>query len=110
MPAAAWSWSRRRFCTGCAPPWSRRRASSSSSLLDAEAPDALTLAQLEQLDLPGFDFDLQWRAVSADDVLTLIYTSGTTGPPKGVELTHRGLLASVERVDELIEPSGRTDA
>ncbi len=28
-----------------------------------------------------------------DDMLTLIYTSGTTGPPKGVQLTHRNLMA-----------------
>src|SRR4051812_38205423 len=29
-----------------------------------------------------FDFEAQWRAVEATDLLTLIYTSGTTGPPK----------------------------
>jgi long-chain acyl-CoA synthetase len=40
-----------------------------------------------------FDFDAAWRAVQPDDVLTLIYTSGTTGPPKGVQLTHAGLMA-----------------
>ena len=33
------------------------------------------------------------RAVEPEDVLTLIYTSGTTGPPKGVEITHAGMLA-----------------
>ena len=32
----------------------------------------------------------------ADDLLTIIYTSGTTGPPKGVELTHRNVLAQLE--------------
>ena len=42
---------------------------------------------------PGFDFDASWRAVAPEDVLTLIYTSGTTGPPKGVELTHAGIMA-----------------
>jgi long-chain acyl-CoA synthetase len=31
-----------------------------------------------------------------DDLLTIIYTSGTTGPPKGVELTHRNVLAQLE--------------
>ncbi|WP_433667703.1 AMP-binding protein [Nocardia sp. CA-136227] len=41
----------------------------------------------------GFDFESTWRAVDPDDVLFLIYTSGTTGPPKGVEMTHRGMLA-----------------
>jgi long-chain acyl-CoA synthetase len=35
-------------------------------------------------------------AVQPDDVATLIYTSGTTGPPKGVECTHRQLLAAAE--------------
>ncbi len=29
---------------------------------------------------PGFDPGPHWRAVQAQDVLTLIYTSGTTGP------------------------------
>ncbi|RDV01997.1 long-chain-fatty-acid--CoA ligase [Undibacter mobilis] len=32
-------------------------------------------------------------AVSPDDTACLIYTSGTTGVPKGVMLSHRGLLA-----------------
>jgi long-chain acyl-CoA synthetase len=35
------------------------------------------------------------RGVRADDTATLVYTSGTTGRPKGVELTHRNLLAEV---------------
>ncbi|MCW4354881.1 long-chain fatty acid--CoA ligase [Hoyosella sp. YIM 151337] len=43
-----------------------------------------------------FDFERSWRAVAPGDVLTLIYTSGTTGAPKGVELTHAGMLAQVE--------------
>jgi long-chain acyl-CoA synthetase len=37
-------------------------------------------------------FDTMWRAVTADDTLTLIYTSGTTGHPKGVIDTHRSAL------------------
>ena len=32
---------------------------------------------------------------SPSDVAALFYTSGTTGKPKGVELTHRGLVGSV---------------
>jgi long-subunit acyl-CoA synthetase (AMP-forming) len=43
---------------------------------------------------PELDLDSAARAVGPDDLLTLIYTSGTTGPPKGVELTHRNLLAA----------------
>ncbi|MGD9989773.1 AMP-dependent synthetase/ligase [Pseudonocardia sp.] len=43
------------------------------------------------------DDDVRARhgAVGADDLATLIYTSGTTGRPKGVELTHRNLVAEV---------------
>lgn len=35
------------------------------------------------------------EAVDPDAVAALFYTSGTTGLPKGVELTHRGLLGSL---------------
>jgi long-subunit acyl-CoA synthetase (AMP-forming) len=50
----------------------------------------------------GFDFDAAWRAVQAEDVLTLIYTSGTTGPPKGVQLTHSNLISAVQGFDDVI--------
>jgi AMP-binding enzyme len=33
-------------------------------------------------------------------LLTLIYTSGTTGPPKGVELTHANVMATVAGATE----------
>ncbi|AEF39182.1 AMP-dependent synthetase/ligase [Hoyosella subflava] len=51
---------------------------------------------LEDIPLSEFDFERAWRSVTPDDVLTLIYTSGTTGSPKGVELTHKGMLAQVD--------------
>ena len=41
--------------------------------------------------------------VGLDDLLTLIYTSGTTGPPKGVQLTHRNLMALTYSVEDMIE-------
>lgn len=62
-----------------------------------------TLAELEDLGSPDFDFEAAWRAVQPDDVLTLIYTSGTTGPPKGVQLTHRNLLAVLHGAEGVIE-------
>ena len=40
-------------------------------------------------------FDIRTAAPKADDVAVLIYTSGTSGKAKGVQLTHRNLLASV---------------
>lgn len=63
---------------------------------------ALSLDELEQQQVDGFDFDSSWRAVRSDDVLTLIYTSGTTGPPKGVELTHGSMLAQLRGVQAVI--------
>ena len=57
----------------------------------------------------SFDFEAAWRAVEPDDVLTLIYTSGTTGPPKGVQLTHRNLMAEIRAVVDRLptKPGGR---
>ncbi len=68
-------------------------------VLDEDADDAITLAQLRAMEAPGFDFEAAWRAVSPSDVLTLIYTSGTTGPPKGVQLTHANELAQCRGLD-----------
>ncbi|MBP7500737.1 MAG: long-chain fatty acid--CoA ligase [Chryseobacterium sp.] len=35
------------------------------------------------------------KAINPEDLTTIIYTSGTTGKPKGVQLTHRNLVANV---------------
>ncbi len=65
----------------------------------AASPEGtISLEQLEQMGDPDFDFEAAWRAVEPEDVLTLIYTSGTTGPPKGVQLTHRNLMAEIRAV------------
>jgi long-chain acyl-CoA synthetase len=66
----------------------------------------LTVDEVEASN-PDFDAEAAWRAVEEEDVLTLIYTSGTTGPPKGVELTHRNLLAGIGSIEEIIDfPDG----
>ena len=41
--------------------------------------------------------------IKIDDVASLIYTSGTSGQPKGVVLTHRQLLSSVQDVFPMLE-------
>src|SRR3954454_9774653 len=53
------------------------------------------------------DVGAAWRAVEPGDLITLIYPSGTTGPPKGVQLTHRTLVAAVKATEALIRfPDG----
>ena len=78
-------------------------------LIDGDDENTISLAQLEQMGDADFDFDARWRAVEPDDVLTLIYTSGTTGPPKGVQLTHRNLMAEIRAVADRLptKPGGR---
>ncbi|MEB3029999.1 AMP-dependent synthetase/ligase [[Mycobacterium] nativiensis] len=56
----------------------------------------MTLAEVEDLGDPEFDFESCWRAVQADDTITIIYTSGTTGTPKGVEMSHRNAIFGTE--------------
>jgi long-subunit acyl-CoA synthetase (AMP-forming) len=71
-------------------------------VIDGEAPlGTLALSDVEGSN-PDFDVDASVAQISSTDVLTLIYTSGTTGPPKGVQLIHRNLLATVEGIEDLI--------
>jgi long-chain acyl-CoA synthetase len=72
-------------------------------VVDGEAPlGTLALSEVEGSN-PDFDVDASVAQIKSTDVLTLIYTSGTTGPPKGVQLVHRNLLATVEGIEDLIE-------
>jgi long-subunit acyl-CoA synthetase (AMP-forming) len=58
------------------------------------ADDAMTLARLERSAAP-LDLPSAAAALDPTDTAALIYTSGTTSRPKGVELTHRNLMACV---------------
>ena len=72
-------------------------------VVDGEAPlGTLALSEVEGSN-PDFDVDASVAQIKSEDVLTLIYTSGTTGPPKGVQLVHRNLLATVESIENLID-------
>jgi long-subunit acyl-CoA synthetase (AMP-forming) len=51
----------------------------------------------------GFDGAAASARIGSDDLLTLIYTSGTTGDPKGVELSHRAVMAGTRTVDQIID-------
>jgi long-chain acyl-CoA synthetase len=71
-------------------------------VVDGDAPlGTLALSEVEGSN-PGFDVEDSVAQIRSTDVLTLIYTSGTTGPPKGVQLIHRNLLATVEGIEDLI--------
>jgi len=63
--------------------------------VEGSGEETMTLAELEALEAPDFDFEATWKSVKPEDVLTIIYTSGTTGSPKGVELTHANLIAEL---------------
>jgi long-chain acyl-CoA synthetase len=70
----------------------------------------ISLGELEQRseDVP-FDFEKSWKAVGPGDTACLLYTSGTTGAPKGVQIPHRAILASVAHYAEVapVTPHGR---
>ena len=76
-------------------------------MIDGDGEEGtLRLAQLEA-GHPDFDVEEHWRRIEPDDLLTLIYTSGTTGPTKGVELTHRNMLAAgIAFEDRIRFPNG----
>jgi long-chain acyl-CoA synthetase len=106
----------RRLLDGAASRVAVTEAAFASPLQEAAVGSALEhVLRIEELDRwpaapAGFDFDELRRGVSGEDVLTIIWTSGTTGAPKGVELTHRGMLATlaaVEQVAGLRESPGR---
>jgi long-subunit acyl-CoA synthetase (AMP-forming) len=78
-------------------------------VVEGTAPaGTLALADVEGANA-GFDVGAALAAVGADDLATLIYTSGTTGPPKGVEITHRNVIATARSVREVIplEPGAK---
>ncbi len=72
-------------------------------VVDGPAEGALSLSDVEKAPAPDFDFSASWQAVQPTDLATLIYTSGTTGPPKGVEISHRNIIAELAALAEHVE-------
>lgn len=47
-----------------------------------------------------------WPRIEPDDVALVQYTSGTTAAPKGVEMTHKNLLANMHQLAESMSRTG----
>jgi long-subunit acyl-CoA synthetase (AMP-forming) len=78
-------------------------------LVDGDEDGTIGLDELEAMGSSQFDFEATWRSVTPRDVLTIIYTSGTTGPPKGVQITHRNMMAELRACQAVLPltPGGR---
>jgi fatty-acyl-CoA synthase len=64
-------------------------------LMDAQARAGMqSLAEVSRAggSVPDQELDQRQKHLSSHDVSSLIYTSGTTGAPKGVMVTHHGLI------------------
>ncbi len=62
--------------------------------------DAVTLDAL--LEHEPLDLEAAVAEVDPDTLATIIYTSGTTGPPKGVTITHRNVIWTLESLKLLL--------
>ncbi|MES2677667.1 MAG: long-chain fatty acid--CoA ligase [Pseudomonadota bacterium] len=47
--------------------------------------------------------------IQAEDLATIIYTSGSTGVPKGVEITHKNLVAQIHSTTKCFSLNEKTD-
>ncbi|KAG8388182.1 hypothetical protein BUALT_Bualt02G0099200 [Buddleja alternifolia] len=64
--------------------------------IDAPPPDCVSFEEIASAD----ENDMPAVKINPDDAVALPYSSGTTGLPKGVMLTHKGLVTSVaQQVD-----------
>jgi long-chain acyl-CoA synthetase len=62
------------------------------------------VSELIELGKNNFDqskIDHIKKSISENDLYTLLYTSGTTGHPKGVMISHKGLLSNVKTLQNL---------
>jgi long-chain acyl-CoA synthetase len=72
-------------------------------VVDGEAPSGVLGLDEVMAAESDFDPEASVARIGPEDVLTLIYTSGTTGPPKGVQICHRNVMATVAAIEGLID-------
>ncbi len=82
-------------------------------------PEAMAVAHLLQVRVPGLRRAVTPKRLAADDgvpvpvavhgedLAFIQYTSGSTGNPKGVELTHANLLANIRAIVQAIQATPR---
>ena len=71
-------------------------------VVDGEPPAGTTALEDIEGSNPDFDPARDVPEIAPDELVTLIYTSGTTGPPKGVQLSHRNVMAGAQAVEQMI--------
>jgi long-chain acyl-CoA synthetase len=78
-------------------------------LLSTESPElegfALRLLNFSQVFNEGQYGTVRTVAIAPTDLATLMYTSGTTGQPKGVMVTHGGLLSQIVNLWAIVQPN-----
>jgi long-chain acyl-CoA synthetase len=72
-------------------------------VVDGEAPEGVLALDAVAAAESDFDVEASVAKIGPDDLITLIYTSGTTGPPKGVQISHRNVIAALSAIEELID-------
>ncbi|MDY7036932.1 MAG: AMP-binding protein, partial [Thermodesulfobacteriota bacterium] len=73
------------------------------------------LMRFEEVEALGMDlernnpglFEKRLNDIKPEDIAFFIYTSGTTGPPKGVMISHRAILSSVDSLSEVFNLGGK---
>jgi long-chain acyl-CoA synthetase len=74
---------------------------------DTGVDTVIAVEALDEVSDPTFDAEPHRSAAQPEDIVTLIYTSGTTGPPKGVQITHRNVMAIGRVADSIVKfPDG----
>jgi long-chain acyl-CoA synthetase len=67
-----------------------------------------TIALWRQSTTAHEEVEKRRSSLREDDTATIVYTSGTTGPPKGVMLSHRNIVATIDMI-RLVVPLVSTD-